>query len=941
MAQNIKLKRSSVPGKVPTTAQLAAGEIAINTADGKLYFERDDSTVQTIVTTNSNVTGSINIIGAITGSALQAAGLKYPTADGTANQTLITDGAGNLSFGSLAATTAANTVITVKNVSGGTIEKGTPLYITGSGTGGNIVGVWPADAGNRLRMPALAIAGEQLLDEAEGIALLDGFISGVNTSAFASGDEVFVAVGGGYTNVPPTGSGVLIQKLGNVEKVHPSNGSGVINGPNAARSLPNWETGRVMVGSPTYPVTSSFTYFDEANSRLGIGTDNPAERLHVSGSGVLIQSPSYTDAGFTVSDDIYDYRIGTTPPQVRSNYIHLQRNSSNTRFAHSSGDFIWVNGSTEVARISATGDLTVPGIITAQEFHTEFVSASIIYQSGSTKFGNTADDIHSFTGSLRVDGTLRVDQGINLNVNSGQGELGMQFDSQRLYLYGGSNRTVSNGAYIQLDGNDFGGTGAGGDLWLYTGNEAGSDMYFNTGATTRMFISQSGNVGIGTTSPTHKLTVTGDISGSGRLYVGTVDNAATDTDKFLVLNGQEVEYRTGAQVLSDIGAQAAGNYVTDAGGATGQVGVWSSATAMSGSNQLYWNGTSLGINTASPSTTLDVVGAGTTSVDLAHFANSNQTAKILLSLDGVGSSLISMLDASNNEDIRLSTQGASWFNAGALGIGTNAPGYPLDILNNSTRFAFSTTTGDAILYMDGANGDLAGGDYTALKSDSLGNFSIDTGASERIRITAAGNVGIGTTNPVEKLTVIGAISASSHVYAETYRSSRSDGDTYIQATGASDFVALGTQVNVDIVKVNGGGSVQFTEYGSGTNTGTPAYTLAVDSSGNIIEIDNSGANLGSNTDVDTGTEVVDTFASGSGFSAFTRYVVYDGTNYRAGQLMSVWSTAGSIQYTDVSTADIGSTEGVLIFSEINGANIEVKATVPSNNWTVRVNSTLL
>ena len=68
MAQNIKLKRSAVSGKVPTAAQLAAGELAINTVDGKLYFERDDATIQTIVTTNALITGSLNINGSITGS---------------------------------------------------------------------------------------------------------------------------------------------------------------------------------------------------------------------------------------------------------------------------------------------------------------------------------------------------------------------------------------------------------------------------------------------------------------------------------------------------------------------------------------------------------------------------------------------------------------------------------------------------------------------------------------------------------------------------------------------------------------------------------------------------------------------------------------------------------------------------------------------------------
>jgi len=47
-------------------------------------------------------------------------------------------------------------------------------------------------------------------------------------------------------------------------------------------------------------------------------------------------------------------------------------------------------------------DLVVGGTITAEEFHTEFVSASIIFSSGSTKFGDTGDDLHSFSGSIQA-----------------------------------------------------------------------------------------------------------------------------------------------------------------------------------------------------------------------------------------------------------------------------------------------------------------------------------------------------------------------------------------------------------------------------------------------------------------------------------------------------------------------------------------------------------
>ena len=47
-------------------------------------------------------------------------------------------------------------------------------------------------------------------------------------------------------------------------------------------------------------------------------------------------------------------------------------------------------------------DLRVEGNLTAQQIYTEYVSSSVIYESGSTKFGDTTDDVMSVTGSIRV-----------------------------------------------------------------------------------------------------------------------------------------------------------------------------------------------------------------------------------------------------------------------------------------------------------------------------------------------------------------------------------------------------------------------------------------------------------------------------------------------------------------------------------------------------------
>lgn len=60
MASRIKHKRSSVSGKIPLAADLEAGELALNTVDGKVYLKKDDDSVLDITSTifknDTNVT---------------------------------------------------------------------------------------------------------------------------------------------------------------------------------------------------------------------------------------------------------------------------------------------------------------------------------------------------------------------------------------------------------------------------------------------------------------------------------------------------------------------------------------------------------------------------------------------------------------------------------------------------------------------------------------------------------------------------------------------------------------------------------------------------------------------------------------------------------------------------------------------------------------------
>lgn len=87
MASVVKIKRSHVSGKAPKTSDLVSGELALNTNDGKLYS-----------------TDGVRVfeIGANVASLSVNNAYSFPTTDGDADQVLVTDGAGTLSFTDMA-----------------------------------------------------------------------------------------------------------------------------------------------------------------------------------------------------------------------------------------------------------------------------------------------------------------------------------------------------------------------------------------------------------------------------------------------------------------------------------------------------------------------------------------------------------------------------------------------------------------------------------------------------------------------------------------------------------------------------------------------------------------------------------------------------------------------------------------------------------------------
>ena len=144
-----------------------------------------------------------------------------------------------------------------------------------------------------------------------------------------------------------------------------------------------------------------------------------------------------------------------------------------------------------------TGDLTVGGSVQAQTFHTEFVTSSIIYESGSNKFGDSTDDRHSFTGSVRFLGPV---------TQSGNFTQVGDFLSTGSIAHSGS--IVQSGSYTRVGNHESTGS------FKNKGNITTVGQITNTGV-----LSNIGNLNINGLS-----TFTGGIIGSADISGSTFNN---------------------------------------------------------------------------------------------------------------------------------------------------------------------------------------------------------------------------------------------------------------------------------------------------------------------------------------------------------------------------------------------------------------------------------
>jgi hypothetical protein len=603
------------------------------------------------------------------------------------------------------------------------------------------------------------------------------------------------------------------------------------------------------VTADSLTVDTSTLVVDATNNRVGIGISSPQGQLHINTESAEA-TKVYVDgeANQQKSLEIRHYNA-SEGSGVGRNLFYL-KTPANDRldiggFTDGSSEFqvmtLMESGSVGIGTTSPDAPLVVQESSISQSaqandiavFERNATGYIKIYTpataTGGLAFGDAADP---FVGAIRYE---HSSNNMNFFVNNSErarldssGRLGLGTTSPDMGIHlssTGTNYLRVTNTTTGVD-SDFGTSSTGTEII----NRQAAPIRFQTNATEAMRIDSSQRVGIGTTSPSQKLHVVGDVlieEGSGFPRITLKDSDGTNTQGFLDHSG------------GDLG------FTAQNGTSHGRIRFKRYNGTTTETSAIIDTSGNFGIGTTSPKTDLDVVRGGTTGLSavnartVALFQNNSSAGSVIsVNAPNTGYSGIFLGDPQNEAQGQIkmvhtdntmqftasgSTSAMTIDSSQRVGIGTTSPTSPLTVKSSSVS---ASNSGILIQANGNTNNIIAMGE----KSTDGGRFHMYDGGVEKIAFytdgtanhISAGNLGIGTTSPNYPLTVHSTGDGIKFEVSDTV-----DANFRIQVSG-NDIITGSSTASDYIFQTGNTERMRLTSTGLGIGTSSPDSNVKLD-----------------------------------------------------------------------------------------------------------------
>jgi hypothetical protein len=739
-----------------TGAVIATGIIE-STVGG---FRFPDGTTQTTKATVNSVsgTGTVNgltLTGTVTnsgsltlggtlvltsGQVTTALGYSPVQTIGSTDGSVTVTGTTTIDLSVATAGSTSNVLLPIRNTTGATLTKGTAVYI--SGATGQLSTVSKAIAsGDATSAQTLGLVTADIANNANGNVTLIGTITNINTSAYTDGQQLYLSptTAGTLTATKPYAPQHLVY-MAIVESAHPSQGKLFVKVQNGYE-------------------------MDELHDVSAQNPSNNDGLFYNTTTGLWEKKSIVTALGYTPYN-------ATNP----SNYLSSVSLTSNV-----TGTLPIANGGTNAT--TASGARTSLGLGTAAVLNAG-VSGGVATLDGSGTVP-TSQLPGAVLGGLNYQGTWNASTNVP-TLASSVGSKGYYYvvsTAGSTNLNGITDWKIGDWAvydgstWQKVDNTDAvssvnGYTGA---VVLTTSDVAqGTNLYFTQAAARGSIsagtgISYNSTTGVITNSaPDQTVALTGagttTVTGTYPNFTITSNDSTVGTVTSVAASGGTTGLTFTGSPITTAGTLTLGGTLAVANGGTGATTLTSgylvkgNGTSAVSASVVYDNGTNVGIGTASPAT-------------LLHISATNPEFR-LQGTNGTGSVHKIRSTGLNSEAMQITSAGDLYYNAnlqvfraanesteymritsaGNVGIGTASP----RAVTNYTNIGINGTSGSFIDFFTG--GTRYGTIFGTSASLDVGTptatpLTFSTNATERMRITSAGDVGIGTSAPASTLNV--------------------------------------------------------------------------------------------------------------------------------------------------------------------------------------------